>query len=71
MEHLERGYRGERVKVLIVEPSLILVEGLRKTLNQTENFNPLSSISDIQHLREHVSMVRPNIVILNPTLFLK
>ncbi len=60
---------SERVKVLIVEPSLILVEGLRKTLNQTENFNPLSSISDIQHLREHVSMVRPNIVILNPTLF--
>ncbi len=59
---------SRKLKVLIVEPSSIIVEGLLKILNGTELFHILPSLPDVQHLQERLSVSHPDILILNPTL---
>lgn len=41
---------SSKLKVLIVEPSSIIVEGLIKILNGTELFHILPPLTDVQHL---------------------
>jgi len=59
---------SSKLKVLIVEPSSIIVEGLIKILNGTELFHFLPPLTDVQHLQERLSVSHPDILILNPTL---
>ena len=59
---------SSKLKVLIVEPSSIIVEGMLKILNRGELFHILPPLPDVQHLQEKLSVSSPDILILNPTL---
>lgn len=54
--------------VLIVEPSEVIVEGLRLILNENGSYNVLSPLSDAQNLIERVTVVKPDVMIINPSL---
>jgi len=54
--------------VLIVEPSEIIFEGLRSLLEEAGGFNVLSPMHDALSLEERLPVIRPDILILNPTL---
>lgn len=54
--------------VLIVEPSEIICEGLRSLLQQTDAYNVLAPMSDASALVERLPVVRPDLLIINPTL---
>ncbi len=54
--------------VLIVEPSEIIFEGLRFLLEEAGGFNVLSPMHDALSLEERLPVIRPDILILNPTL---
>ncbi len=52
--------------ILIVEPSAIIVEGLRSYLSP--HFNILSSLSYPTALHERITKMQPDILIINPSL---
>ena len=54
--------------VLIVEPSDIICEGLRSLLNEAGGFNVLAPMHDASMLEERLPVVRPDLMIINPTL---
>lgn len=54
--------------VLIVEPSEIIYYGLRCILEETGSYNVLSPMSDATLLDEKLPSVRPDLLIVNPTL---
>ncbi len=54
--------------VLIVEPSEIIVEGLRSLLNETCGFNILAPMHDSASLIERLPVISPDLLIVNPTL---
>lgn len=56
------------VSVLVVEPSEIICEGLRKLLSETGRFNILAPMHDTAQLEERLPVVRPDMLIINPTL---
>ena len=56
------------VSVLIVEPSEIICEGIRSLLAETGRFNILAPMHDTSLLEERLPVMRPDILILNPTL---
>ena len=55
-------------KVLIVEPSVIIAEGLMKILRESMHFEMLSPLYDIEALNGRLAAGKPDILILNPTL---
>ena len=57
-----------QTSVLIVEPSEIIVEGLRSMLAQFGNYNILSPMSDASSLVERLPVICPDLLIVNPTL---
>lgn len=56
------------VSVLIVEPSEIIVEGLRSMLEQMGEYNVLAPLHDASALEERLPVMRPDVMIVNPTL---
>lgn len=54
--------------ILIVEPSEIIYYGLRCILEETGSYNVLSPMSDATLLDEKLPSVRPDLLIVNPTL---
>ena len=56
------------VSVLIVEPSEIIFEGLRTLLEETGGYNVLSPRHDATNLEERLPVIRPDLMIINPTL---
>lgn len=54
--------------VLIVEPSEIIYYGLRCILEETGSYNVLSPMSDATLLDEKLPSVRPDLLIVNPSL---
>ena len=56
------------VSVLIVEPSEIIVEGLRSLLNDAGGFNILAPMHDAASLVERLPVVCPDVLIVNPSL---
>ena len=56
------------VSVLIVEPSEIIVEGLRSMLAQVGGYNLLAPMHDATSLEERLKVLRPDLLIVNPTL---
>lgn len=56
------------VSVLIVEPSEIIVEGLRTMLEQAGGYNLLAPMHDASSLEERLPVLRPDMLIVNPTL---
>lgn len=57
------------VSVLIVEPSEIIVEGLRTMLEQAGGYNLLAPMHDASSLEERLPVLRPDMLIVNPTLW--
>lgn len=55
-----------QASILIVEPSAIIVEGLRSFLSP--HFNILSSVCYPTALLERITKMQPDILIINPTL---
>ncbi len=56
------------VSVLIVEPSDIICEGLRSLLHESGRFNVLAPMHDTTSLEERLPAIRPDVLIVNPTL---
>lgn len=56
------------IKLLIVEPSAIVVEGLMAILSKHKDFHCLHPLSSCESLREYVRREKPNLLIINPTL---
>lgn len=54
--------------ILIVEPSDIIVEGLRTILEEAGGFNILASLCDSTNVNERIIASQPDVLIINPTL---
>lgn len=54
--------------VLIVESSEIIAEGLRVLLEEAGGFNVLAPMHDTTMLEERLPAIRPDVLIVNPTL---
>ena len=59
---------SNRKKVLIVEPSLIIVEGLMKILGDCAHLEMLIPLHDIECLKGRVITGKPDVLLVNPTL---
>lgn len=57
------------ISVLIVEPSEIIVEGLHSVLKNAGGYNLLSPMHDVALLEERLPVLRPDLLIVNPTLW--
>ena len=55
-------------KVLIVEPSIIITEGLMKILAENARLEVLAPLYDIECLKGRIITGKPDILIINPTL---
>ncbi len=56
------------ISVLVVEPSDIIAEGLRSLLSQAGGYNVLAPMHDTSMLQERLPVLRPDLLIINPTL---
>lgn len=54
--------------VLIVESSEIITEGMRTLLEEAGGFNVLAPMHDASMLEERLPVMRPDVLIINPTL---
>ena len=61
----------DKKKVLIVDPSVIIAEGLKKILGEFAQLEVLSPLHDIESLKARLVMARPDIMIVNPILLPK
>jgi DNA-binding NarL/FixJ family response regulator len=59
---------SERKKVLIVEPSCIIAEGLERILASSPCLEPLHPQYDIDVLPNRLAGAKPDIIVINPTL---
>ncbi|MDR2773715.1 MAG: response regulator transcription factor [Tannerella sp.] len=57
-----------RKKVLIVEPSYVITEGLMKILGESISLEMLSPLHDVECLNGRLVTGRPDILLMNPTL---
>lgn len=55
-------------KVLIIEPSVVITEGLVKILSESAQLEALAPSHDIECLKGRVATGKPDVVLLNPTL---
>ena len=55
-------------RVLIVEPSEVIIEGLKAILEDQIRFKVLEPVADVDRLAERLIASRPDIVLINPTL---
>ncbi|MDR2680156.1 MAG: response regulator transcription factor [Tannerella sp.] len=59
---------NSRKKVLIVEPSDIITEGLMKILGESTSLEVLSPLQDIECLNGRLATGKPDVLLLNPAL---
>lgn len=57
-----------KTRILIIEPSPIVVEGLKHMLDSQSRFTLLIPQAGIEHLEATVTALKPDVVIINPTL---
>ncbi len=57
-----------KTKILIIEPSPIIVEGLKQLLGGLSRFSLLTPQPGVEHLEVSVTALKPDVVIVNPTL---
>ena len=55
-------------KILLLEPSRIVAEGLCKILNDSGLFGQMSHLSSIVHLGDYLQSIHPDVLIINPQL---
>ncbi len=59
---------SDRKKVLIVEPSSVVAEGLMKILGESTQFELLSPLHDVENVNARLAAGKPDILVFNPTL---
>lgn len=57
-----------KTRVLIIEPSEVIVEGLSSLLEAQTRFKVLPPLHSIEGLAERIVTGKPNVIVLNPTL---
>lgn len=57
-----------KLKILIAEPSQIIVEGLQSILHDSPRLDVVSTVGDMSVLDERIMAHHPDIVVLNPCL---
>ncbi|MDR1723795.1 MAG: response regulator transcription factor [Tannerella sp.] len=60
----------EKKRILIIEPSTIITEGLTRILTASKLFEISTSQYDYEALDVKLATARPDILIINPTLFM-
>ncbi len=55
-------------RVLIVEPSEVIIEGLKFILKDQIRFKVLDPVADVDKLAERIIASRPDILLINPTV---
>lgn len=56
-------------KIILVEPSDIILQGLTTILEEVEHFQVVATLHSPENLREKSLSHRPDLLIVNPTLF--
>ena len=59
---------SRKKKVLIVEPSIIIKEGLIKILGKSPELDVLRPSDGTEDYAERISVARPDILLINPTV---
>ena len=59
---------SNRKRVLIVEPSEIIIEGLVKIIGESSQLEVLAPLRDTEDLRSRVVAGKPDLMLINPTL---
>lgn len=59
---------SQSISILIVEPSSIIIEGIKVLLDEAGGFNIMAPLHDATLLQERIASQRPDIVVINPTL---
>lgn len=57
-----------KTRILIAEPSQVIVEGLKAILGKPTRFSLLSPVPNLDDIESHITALKPDIVIANPTL---
>ena len=55
-------------RVVLIEPSPIVQEGLKAVISHCRGFEVVGSVYDMHHQEEYLAMMRADIVVLNPAL---
>ncbi|MDR1459960.1 MAG: response regulator transcription factor [Bacteroidales bacterium] len=55
-------------KIIIVDPSPIVVEGLKHLLHENSEFTVAGHIDSFTHFKERALALRPDVLIINPTI---
>lgn len=56
-------------KIMLVEPSEIILQGLTTILEETKQYRISAALHSLDNLREKFLVHRPDLLIVNPTLF--
>jgi Response regulator containing a CheY-like receiver domain and an HTH DNA-binding domain len=59
---------SNKKRVLIVEPSDIITEGLVKIISESAQLEVLTPLRDVEELRSRVVAGKPDLLLINPTL---
>ena len=57
-----------RLKIVIVEPSIIISTGLKRLIEMKKDFEVIASISDSYHDLEKIHYLNPDIIIMTPAV---
>ena len=55
-------------KILLVEPSRIVAEGITKIISDSGLFGQMSHLATIEHLDDYLQSIHPDVLIINPLL---
>ena len=57
-----------RLKIVIVEPSIIISTGLKRLIEMKKDFEVIALIADYYHYLEKIHYLDPDIIIMNPAV---
>lgn len=57
-----------RLKIVIVEPSIIISTGLKRLIEMKKDFEVIALIADYYHYLEKIHHLNPDIIIMNPSV---
>lgn len=57
-----------KTNILICEPSDMILEGLKSLISSQQRFHVMDTLHSATNLRERLTVLRPDILIVNPTI---
>ncbi|MBR4803906.1 MAG: hypothetical protein IK032_04640, partial [Bacteroidales bacterium] len=55
-------------KILLVEPSRIVAEGITKIISDSGLFGQISQLATVEHLEDYLQSIYPDVLVINPLL---